>query len=319
MEDLNRVFQKSIGQAYKEEENRYRVLVMGGKFEGEYTKIPGCTISFKRVSADEEGLSQAKEILETQYIGTVIIVKPGIYEKELVSFVRNEHPYVIPLALRIEAGVAKEYGAIQYDESVYSTREKALKKLARDMEARARSFGPDDEEIKYEDGIDMSLKEIIKKVESYNCKNVCITGGEPLIQKNVYKLINILNKESCKIFIETNGSMDINLIPKYVIRILDIKCPDSGMNKEMDWKNLERLRRDDEIKFVMSSKKDYEWAKRITKKYKLIGKVMVLFGVAHGKLKPKTLAAWILKDKLNVRLQLQLHRIIWPERTRGVK
>ena len=170
----------------------------------------------------------------------------------------------------------------------------------------------------YEEGIDMSVKEIAKKIEGYDCKNVCITGGEPLLQKNIYKLINLLKKENYKIFIETNGSMDMNLLPGYVTRIMDVKCPDSGMNREMDWKNLERLRGDDEVKFVMSSKKDYEWAKRIVKKHNLPGKTKVLFGSAYGKLKPKSLAEWILKDKLNVRLQLQLHRIIWPDKTRGV-
>ncbi len=170
----------------------------------------------------------------------------------------------------------------------------------------------------YEEGPDMSVNEIIKEIEGYGCKNVCITGGEPLLQKNTYKLINLLKKENYKIFIETNGSMDMNLLPKYVIRIMDVKCPDSGMNKEMDWKNLERLRGDDEVKFVMSSRKDYEWAKEIVKKHNLPDRTKVLFGSAYGKLKPKNLAEWILKDKLNVRLQLQLHRIIWPDKTRGV-
>ena len=170
----------------------------------------------------------------------------------------------------------------------------------------------------YEEGVDMTANEIIKEIEGFGCKNVCITGGEPLLQRNTYKLINLLKKENYKIFIETNGSMDMNLLPRYVIRIMDVKCPDSGMNREMDWGNLERLRRDDEVKFVMSSKKDYEWAKRIVKKHNLPGKTKVLFGSAYGKLKPKSLAEWILKDKLNVRLQLQLHKYIWPDKTRGV-
>jgi 7-carboxy-7-deazaguanine synthase len=170
----------------------------------------------------------------------------------------------------------------------------------------------------YEEGSDMSVNEIVDKIEGFDCKNVCITGGEPLLQKNVYKLINLLKKENYKIFIETNGSMDMNLLPRYVIRIMDVKCPDSGMNKETDWKNLERLRGDDEVKFVMSSRKDYEWAKRIVKKHNLPDRTKVLFGSVYGKLKPKSLAEWILKDRLNVRLQLQLHRIIWPDKTRGV-
>ncbi len=170
----------------------------------------------------------------------------------------------------------------------------------------------------YEEGIDMSVNEIVNKIEDYSCKNVCITGGEPLLQKNVYKLINLLKTKSYKIYVETNGAMNIDLLPGNIIRIMDVKCPDSGMNKEMDWRNLERLRGDDEVKFVMSSKKDYEWAKRIVRKHNLPDKTNVLFGSAYGKLKPKSLAGWILKDRLNVRLQLQLHRIIWPDKTRGV-
>jgi 7-carboxy-7-deazaguanine synthase len=170
----------------------------------------------------------------------------------------------------------------------------------------------------YEEGIDMSVNEIVKEIEGYACKNVCITGGEPLLQKNVYKLINLLKTKSYKIFVETNGAMNIDLLPGNIIRIMDVKCPDSGMNKKIDWRNLERLRGDDEVKFVLSSKKDYEWAKKIVRKHNLPDKTNVLFGSAYGKLKPKSLAGWILKDRLNVRLQLQLHRIIWPDKTRGV-
>ena len=170
----------------------------------------------------------------------------------------------------------------------------------------------------YEEGKNTTVNRIVNKIEGYKCKNVCITGGEPLLQKNVYKLINLLKTKSYKIFVETNGALNIDLLPGNIIRIMDVKCPDSGMNKEMDWRNLERLRGDDEVKFVMSSKKDYEWAKRIVRKHNLPDKTNVLFGSAYGKLKPKSLAGWILKDRLNVRLQLQLHRIIWPDKTRGV-
>ena len=86
----------------------------------------------------------------------------------------------------------------------------------------------------------------------------------------------------------------------------------------MDWQNIERLKSRDEVKFIISSKRDYEWAKGVTVKYKIRDKATVLFGLVHGKLKPKTLAGWILKDGLDVRLQLQLHKIIWPDKTSGV-
>ncbi len=170
----------------------------------------------------------------------------------------------------------------------------------------------------YDEGSDMLLNEIMSAIGRYRCRNVCITGGEPLLQQNVSQLINQLKKDLFNVFIETNGSLNIDLLPKGIIRIVDIKCPSSGMYQEMDLKNFKRLKHKDEVKFVISSKSDYEWAKEITKKYKIIEKATVLFGLVHGKLKPKTLAGWILKDGLGVRLQLQLHKLIWPDNTRGV-
>ncbi len=170
----------------------------------------------------------------------------------------------------------------------------------------------------YDEGLVISLSEIIERVKRYECRNVCITGGEPLLQENINKLINLLKKNHFNVYIETNGSQNIDVLPKAIVRIVDIKCPGSGMEQEMDWKNIKRLTCNDEVKFIISSKRDYEWTKKITKKYKIIDRTTVLFGLAHGKLKPKTLAGWILKDGLDVRLQLQLHKIVWPDKTRGV-
>ncbi len=170
----------------------------------------------------------------------------------------------------------------------------------------------------YDEGFAMSLSEIIERVKIYECGNVCITGGEPLLQENINKLINLLKKNDFNVYIETNGSQNIDVLPKGIVRIVDIKCPGSGMEQEMDWQNIKRLKRKDELKFIISSKRDYEWAKGITKKYKIIDRTTVLFGLVHGKLKPKTLAGWILKDGIDVRLQLQLHKIIWPDKARGV-
>ncbi len=170
----------------------------------------------------------------------------------------------------------------------------------------------------YDEGLVMSLSEIIERVKIYECGNICITGGEPLLQENINKLIKLLKKNHFNVYIETNGSQNIDVLPKDIVRIVDIKCPGSDMEKEMDWKNIKRLTRKDEVKFIISSKRDYEWAKEITKKYKIIDITTVLFGLVHGKLKPKTLAGWILKDRLDVRLHLQLHKIVWPDKTRGV-
>jgi 7-carboxy-7-deazaguanine synthase len=170
----------------------------------------------------------------------------------------------------------------------------------------------------YDEGLVISLSEIIERVKRYECRNVCITGGEPLLQENINKMINLLKKNHFNVYIETNGSQNIDILPKGIVRIVDIKCPGSGMEHETDWQNIERLKRKDEVKFIISSKRDYEWAKEITKKYKIVDRTTVLFGLAHGKLKPKTLAGWILKDGLDVRLQLQLHKIVWPDKTRCV-
>jgi len=170
----------------------------------------------------------------------------------------------------------------------------------------------------YDEGAEMSVNEILSTIKGYGCKNVCITGGEPLLQSSIIKLIDLLKKSHYKIFVETGGSINIDILPKAVTRIMDIKCPDSGMDKEMDWDNIDRLKSSDEVKFIISSKKDYEWAKRITRKYKLTGRAQILFGVAYGRMKPKTLAGWILKDNLEVRFQLQLQKYIWPNKVRGV-
>ena len=170
----------------------------------------------------------------------------------------------------------------------------------------------------YDEGTEMLACEILKTIKGYGCKNVCVTGGEPLLQSSVNKLINLLKKSHYKIFVETGGSINIDMLPKAVTRIMDIKCPDSGMDKEMDWGNIERLKSSDEVKFIISSKKDYEWAKRITRKYKLTDRAQILFGVTYGRMKPKTLAGWILKDNLEVRFQLQLQKYIWPDKVRGV-
>ena len=170
----------------------------------------------------------------------------------------------------------------------------------------------------YNEGSAMSLEEILSRVSGYKPRNICITGGEPLLQENICKLINLLKKAHFNVYIETNGSQNIDILPKGIVRVVDIKCPDSGMDHEIDWQNIERLKSRDEVKFIISSKRDYEWAKGVTVKYGIVDRATVLFGLVHGKLKPKTIAGWILKDGLDVRLQLQLHKIIWPDKTSGV-
>jgi len=136
-----------------------------------------------------------------------------------------------------------------------------------------------------------------------------ITGGEPLLQKSVYKLIRELIKKKYKVLVETNGSVALGKLPAKVIIIMDIKCPSSKMRDKMKWANIKKLKVQDEIKFVLSDNKDYFWAKEIIKKHKLSGKKILLSPV-FGKLSPKTLSEWILKDGLNARIHLQIHKII---------
>ncbi len=144
-----------------------------------------------------------------------------------------------------------------------------------------------------------------------------VTGGEPLLQSGVLYLLKLLVRRGQTI-LETNGSCDIARVPKGVITILDVKCPGSGFAACNHWENMRRLRPDDEVKFVICGRKDYEWARKITEKYRLTNRCRAVnFSPAAGYLKPQTLAAWMIKDCLPARLNLQLHRQIWPGAARG--
>ena len=170
----------------------------------------------------------------------------------------------------------------------------------------------------YEEGEDLTPEEVLTKVQELACPLVEVTGGEPLLQKEVYPLIAKLLERDYSVLLETNGSLDIAPVDPRVIRIMDIKCPDSGMSGRMDWENIERLRENDEVKFVLSSRNDYHWAKAIISQYDLEKKVTVLLPPAFGRLEPGTLAAWIIYDRLTVRLQLQLQKYLRPSGVRKV-
>lgn len=144
-----------------------------------------------------------------------------------------------------------------------------------------------------------------------------VTGGEPLLQPEVHDLLKLLVKRGTTL-LETNGSFDISRIPKGVITILDIKCPGSGYADKNYWQNMRRLRPQDELKFVICGRKDYEWARAITEKYRLTRHCRAVnFSPAVGFLQPPTLASWIIRDCLPVRLNLQFHKQIWPKARRG--
>lgn len=168
-------------------------------------------------------------------------------------------------------------------------------------------------------GTSYALDDIIALVESLGCRHVCVTGGEPLLQKDVHLLMKALCDRGFVLSLETGGSLSIAHVDPRVHVILDIKCPGSGMSHKNLWENIPLLKAKDEVKFVMMGEHDYTYAKEICQKHQLYHKVSaVLFSPVHGTLNPQDLVAWILKDKLPVRLNLQIHKIIWEPTTRGV-
>jgi len=167
-------------------------------------------------------------------------------------------------------------------------------------------------------GTEMTVDEILERVASYGLRLVEITGGEPLIQEETPILAGCLLQQGFDVLVETNGSLDISLLPDGVIRIMDIKCPSSGESDHMRWENLWQLRPGDEVKFVISDRHDYEWASGIVRERFGRSPITVLFSTVFGELPPGILVEWILEDKLPVRFQLQIHNYVWPHEVRGV-
>ena len=171
----------------------------------------------------------------------------------------------------------------------------------------------------FTEGRKMSVGDVVERVRGYNCDVVEITGGEPLLQKDVYPLMDQLLDEGRTVMLETGGHLSADQVPAGVIRVIDVKCPASGEADRMFWPNLERLRSTDEIKFVIQDRADYDYARTVVEKHELLQRSgAVLFSPVHGLLDPKQLAEWILSDRLPVRLQLQAHKYIWDPGTRGV-
>jgi 7-carboxy-7-deazaguanine synthase len=172
-----------------------------------------------------------------------------------------------------------------------------------------------DTQYVYTEGAEYSINEIIRKIKEYPCRHICITGGEPLLQNDIHDLIDTLIKTKYQICLETNGSINIETIADRSLLIsLDIKCPSSNMHNHMHFDNLMHLRNDDQLKFVIKDQKDYKYAKKLVTKYKPHG--TVFFQPVWGT-NPTRLSQWILKDFLDVRLSLQVHKILWGDK-RGV-
>jgi 7-carboxy-7-deazaguanine synthase len=169
------------------------------------------------------------------------------------------------------------------------------------------------------EGRKMSIADVVAEVQRYRCTTVEITGGEPLLQKDVYPLMADLLAQGKRVLVETGGHRSIEHVPPGVVRIMDVKCPGSGEAHKMDWQNLTRLTKEDQVKFVIKDRADYEYARDIVHREQLAGRVdAVLFSPVHGVLDARSLAEWILADGLDVRLQLQAHKFIWSPETRGV-
>ena len=171
----------------------------------------------------------------------------------------------------------------------------------------------------FTEGRKMSVDEVVQQVDGFGCDVVEITGGEPLLQKDVYPLMQRLLHDGRTVMLETGGHLSVDAVPQGVIRVIDVKCPGSGEADKMHWPNLDQLRPTDEIKFVIKDRIDYEYARDVVAKHDLIARSLaVLFSPVHGALDPKQLAEWIIADRLEVRLQLQAHKYIWDPQTRGV-
>ena len=176
-----------------------------------------------------------------------------------------------------------------------------------------------DTQYAYDEGEKMTVAQIETKIADFNCNLVEVTGGEPLLQENVYPLMSRLCDTGYETLLETGGHRDIAKVDERVHRIMDIKCPSSGESRKNRYENIALLNDNDEIKFVVGDREDYQWAVEIIKKYKINNICTVLFAPVYGVMNEKALADWVLKDGLpNVRMQLQIHKYIWPAEQRGV-
>lgn len=175
-----------------------------------------------------------------------------------------------------------------------------------------------DTEYAFYGGREDSIDRILDAVRAYGCPLVEVTGGEPLAQPETLVLLKTLCEQGFMVLLETSGALDTSGVDPRVRIILDVKCPASGMTERMHWANVERLRSQDEAKFVVQDRTDYDWAKDVVARYRMLDRCTVLFSPVFGQLDPRHLAEWVLADRLPIRFQLQLHKHIWAPDMRGV-
>ena len=170
-----------------------------------------------------------------------------------------------------------------------------------------------DSEYAFYGGEWIHFDEILAQVRKHGTRHVCVTGGEPLAQKRCAELITRLCDERFQVSLETSGAVDISQADSRASRVMDLKTPDSGEAEKNRWENLEELTPNDQVKFVICSRADYEWAKEQLREHKLESYCDVLFSPAWGEVKARELAEWILEDQLPVRFQLQIHKLLWGD------
>jgi len=170
-----------------------------------------------------------------------------------------------------------------------------------------------DTEYSFYGGNWQSIDDIVAVVASHGARHVCVTGGEPLAQKRCLILLKRLCDAGHDVSLETSGALDVSEVDPRVRKVMDLKAPDSGESKRNLWSNIDRLLPHDQVKVVIASRADYEWARAAVAEHKLAERCMVLFSPVHGAIQPRELAEWIIEDKLDVRFQLQLHKLLWND------
>jgi 7-carboxy-7-deazaguanine synthase len=170
----------------------------------------------------------------------------------------------------------------------------------------------------FTEGAPASLEEILEAIRQYRCNRVEITGGEPLLQEPVYELMTALCDLGYEVLLETGGSLDISGVDRRVRRIVDFKCPGSGMADRNFWGNVRHLRETDEVKFVVGDRADFDWSLARAREEGLLGRVPVIVSPVFGRLDPAGLAAWVLESGEDLRMQIQLHKVVWEPSRRGV-
>ena len=158
-----------------------------------------------------------------------------------------------------------------------------------------------------------AFDQILEEVAALGARHVCVTGGEPLAQKNVIELLKRLCDAGYAVSLETSGALDVSAVDTRVMRVVDVKTPDSGEVERNLWSNFDQLTSHDEVKFVICSRQDYEWSRRVVQEHSLTSRCTVLFSPSHGQVKARELADWIVQDRLAVRFQTQLHKQLWGE------